>query len=85
MVVLGGGLLSVLGFILVFFETDEKFIYGDENEQNKYFVKEGEEKPSESFEREKNYINENASTIMDPTNSSRTTFNNNENENENNP
>ena len=81
MVVLGGGLLSIFGFILVFFENDEKFIYGDENEQNKYFVKEGEEKPSESFEREKNYINENASTILDPTNSSRTTLNNNENEN----
>ena len=34
------------------------------------------------FERERNFINENASTILDPANSSRTTFNNNENENE---
>lgn len=81
MMVLGGGLLSIFGFILVYFENDEKFIYGDEIEENKYFIKEGEEKPSESFEREKNYINENASTILDATNSSRTTYNNNENEN----
>ena len=53
MVVLGGGLLSVLGFISVYFENDEKFIYGDEDEQNKYFDKGGEDKPSESFERER--------------------------------
>ncbi len=42
--------------------------------------KEGEERPSESFEKEKNYINENVSTILDP-NSSRTTLNTNENSN----
>ena len=83
MVVAGGGVLSIIGFILIFFENDEKFVFGDENEENKYSVKEGEEKPSESFEREKEYINENASTILDPTNSSRVTLNTNENSNDN--
>ena len=83
MVAACGGVFSIIGLILIFFENDEKFVFGDENDENKYFVKEGEEKPSESFEREKDYINENASTILDPTNSSRTTLNTNENNNNN--
>ena len=65
MVVVVGGALSIIGLILVFFENDEKFIYGDENE---------------IIEKEKEYINQNASKILDTTNSSRTTLNN-ENEN----
>ena len=85
MVVIGGGILSVIGLILVFFENDEKFIYGDENEENKYYIKESdEEKLNDTIEKEKNYINENASTILDDTNSSRTTLNTNEVKNEGN-
>ena len=77
MVVVVGCVLSVIGLILVFFENDEKFIYGDENEGNNYFIKEGEDKRSQSFEKEKDYINQNTSKILDVTNSS--TLNTNEN------
>ena len=78
MVIVGGGILSVIGFILAFFENDEKFIYGDENEESKYYVKENEDKPNNSLEKEKNYINENASSILDVTNPDRSTVNTNE-------
>ena len=40
----------------------------------------GEEQPTESFERQKKFINENASAILDPNNASKTS-----NANENNP
>ena len=62
-----GGALSSIALVLIFFENDEKFIYGDENED---------------IEKEKIFINQNSSKILDTTNSSRTTLNN---ENENNP
>ena len=75
MMIVGGGALSILGLILVFFENDDKFIYGDENEE---VNQEETNKPNDTFENEKQYINENASTILDVTNSSRTTLNNNE-------
>ena len=52
MIMVGGEVLSIIGFIMIFFENDEKFIYGDEDEEEKY------------------YINKNASTIL---NSSQTT------------
>ena len=80
MVIAVGGVLSIIGLILTFYENDEEFVFGEENEENKNLEKEGEERPSESFEKEKNYINENVSTILDP-NSSRTTLNTNENSN----
>ena len=80
MVIAVGGVLSIIGLILTFYENDEEFVFGEENEENKNLEKEGEERPSESFEKEKNYINENVSTILDP-NSSRTTLNKNENSN----
>ncbi len=59
MVVAGGFFLSVIGLIMIFFENDEKFIYGDENEEEKYYVKEGENGPNDTFEKEKQYIIEN--------------------------
>lgn len=77
--VLVGGCLSVAGLALVFFENDEKFDYGDEDEK-RIITSGGEEQPSASFEREKNFINENASAILDPNNASKTS-----NANENNP
>ena len=80
MVIAVDGVLSIIGLILTFYENDEEFVFGEENEENKNLEKEGEERPSESFEKEKNYINENVSTILDP-NSSRTTLNTNENSN----
>lgn len=80
MVMICGGVLSIIGLILIFFENDEKFIFNCENEENKYLIKEGEDRPNKSFEKEKNYINENASIILD-SNSSRTTLNTNENNN----
>ena len=79
MVVVGGFFLSVTGLIMIFFENDEKFIYGDENEEEKYYVKEGENGQNDTFEKEKEYINENASTILDISNSK---VNNNESKNE---
>ena len=69
MVVAGGFFLSVIGLIMIFFENDEKFIYGDENEEEKYYVKEGENGQNDTFEKEKEFINENASTILDISNS----------------
>ena len=79
MVDAGGFFLSVIGLIMIFFENDEKFIYGDENEEEKYYVKEGENGQNDTFEKEKEYINENASTILDISNSK---LNNNESKNE---
>ena len=79
MVVVGGFFLSATGLIMIFFENDEKFIYGDENEEEKYYVKEGENGQNDTFEKEKEYINENASTILDVSNSK---VNNNESKNE---
>lgn len=79
MVVAGGFFLSVIGLIMIFFENDEKFIYGDENEEEKYYVKEGENGPNDTFEKEKQYINENTSTILDISNSK---LNTNESKNE---
>ena len=78
--VLAGGCLSVVGLVLIFFENDEKFDYGDENEEKKIITSGGEEQPTESFERQKKFINENASAILDPNNASKTS-----NANENNP
>jgi len=78
--VLAGGCLSVVGLVLIFFENDEKFDYGDENEEKKIITSGGEEQPTESFERQKKFINENASAILDPNNSSKAS-----NTNENNP
>ena len=78
--VLIGGPLSGAGLALIFFENEEKFIYGDEKEKNIAVIKGGEEQPTESFEREKKFINENASAILDPNNSSKAS-----NTNENNP
>ena len=83
MVVIGGGVLSIIGLIMIFFENDEKFIYGDENEDDKYYVKE-EDKMNNTFEKEKEYINQNASSILDVSNSNRTTLNTNENKSEEN-
>ena len=79
MVVAGGFFLSVLGLIMIFFENDDKFIYGDEKEEEKYFVKERENGQNDTFEKEKEFINENASTILDVSNSK---LNNNESRNE---
>ena len=79
MVVTGGFFLSVIGLIMIFFENDDKFIYGDENEEEKYYVKEGEKGQNDTFEKEKEFINENASTILDVSNSK---LNNNESKNE---
>ena len=72
MVVTGGFFLSVIGLIMIFFENDDKFIYGDENEEEKYYVKKGEKGENglnDTFEKEKEFINENASTILDVSNS----------------
>lgn len=80
MMIVGGGILSFIGLILVFFENDDKFIYGDEDEEDGP-EKEENNRPNDTFENEKKYINENTSTILDATNSSRTTLNNNENKN----
>ena len=79
MIVAGGGVLSVIGLILVFFENDEKYNFGDEDEENRYLENGEADKQNDTFEKEKNYINENASTILDVTNSSRTTLNTNDN------
>ena len=38
-VCLEGCILSFIGLVLIFFENDEKFDYGDENEAIKYFIK----------------------------------------------
>ena len=79
MVIVGGGAFSFLGLILIFFENDEKFIYGDENEEVNQCENEEANTPDDTFEKEKKYINENTSTILDVNNSSRTTLNNEEN------
>ena len=79
MMIVGGGAFSFLGFILVFFENDEKFIYGDENEEVNQCENEETNTPNDTFEKEKKYINENTSTILDINSSNRTTLNNDEN------
>lgn len=76
--ILIGGPLSAAGLALIFFENDDKFIYGDEKEKNNIIIKGGEEQPTESFEREKKFINENVSGIIDPNNLSKAS-NTNEN------
>lgn len=82
-VIIVGGVLSIIGLILVFYENDEKFLYGDENEVDPFANKDGEN-PNDTFEKEKNYINENVSTILDASNSNRNTLNPEENKNEEN-
>ncbi len=46
-VCLEGGILSFIGLVLVYFENDEKFDYGDENEGIKYFIKKGDDNTDE--------------------------------------
>ena len=53
-VCLEGSVLSFIGLVLIFFENDEKFDYGDENEENKYFIKKGDDN---TVEKEKDPIN----------------------------
>jgi hypothetical protein len=82
-IAIGGG-LSIIGLIAVFFENDEKFIYGDEIEQAKYFKKEDDNNPNDNtFEQEKNYINENASRILGDSIGTEATNKNEENVNKN--
>ena len=69
-----GGVLSIIGSILVFFENDEKFLYGDEKEEDQYYSKDGQNL-NDTSEREKNYINENVGSILDVSNSNRSTLN----------
>ncbi len=78
-----GGVLSIIGSILVFFENDEKFLYGDEKEEDQYYSKDGQNL-NDTSEREKNYINENVGSILDVSNSNRSTLNPEENKNEEN-
>ena len=64
-----GGALSIIGLVMIFYENDEKFVYDDENEENKYFKTEGDDNTVENeTDKDKNYYNENASTILDPSN-----------------
>jgi MFS family permease len=82
-IAIGGG-LSIIGLIAVFFENDEKFIYGDEIEQAKYFKKEDDNNPNDNtFEQEKDYINENASRILGDSIGTEATNKNEENVNKN--
>ena len=39
--ILIGGPLSAAGLALIFFENDDKFIYGDEKEKNNIIIKGG--------------------------------------------
>ena len=83
-VIASGGVLSIIGLIFVFFENDEKFIYGDDIEQAKYFKKEDDINPNDNtFEQEKNYINENASRILGESIGTDSTNKNEENVNKN--
>ena len=68
-VCLEGGVLSFIGLVMVFYENDEKFVYGDENEENKYFIKNGDNNTVEKEnDKDKNYYNENAGSILAPSN-----------------
>ena len=73
-IIIVGGVLSIIGSILVFFENDEKFLYGDEKEEDQYYNKDGQNS-NDTSEKEKNYINENVSSILDVSNSNRSTLN----------
>ena len=77
-VCLEGGVLSFIGLVMVFYENDEKFVYGDENEENKYFIKNGDNNTVEKEnDKDKNYYNENAGTILAPSNNTTIDANNN--------
>ena len=70
-VCLEGGVLSFIGLVMVFYENDEKFVYGDENEENKYFIKNGD---NNTVEKEND---KNAGTILAPSNNTTIDANNN--------
>ena len=57
MVAVSGGVFSIIGLILTFFENDEKFVFGDENEENEDFSNEGVIKLSENLPGEKDCVN----------------------------
>ena len=82
-IIIVGGVLSIIGSILVFFENDEKFLYGDEKEEDQYYSKDGQNS-NDTSEKEKNYINENVGSILDVSNSNRSTLNPEENKSEEN-
>ena len=57
MVAVVGVVFSISGLILTFFENDEKFVFGDENEENEDFSNEGVIKLSENLPSEKDWVN----------------------------
>ena len=68
-VIASGGILSLIGLTMVFFENDEKFIYGDENNDNKYFKKEDDNTPSDNtFEKDKNDNNAKSNNVLNASN-----------------
>ena len=75
---IAGGALCIIGLVMVFYENDEKFDYGDENEEKKDSIKDDDNKTIEmEKDVDKKYYKDNAGTILDPSNNTTIVTNNN--------
>ena len=63
-----GGVISFIGFCMIFFENDEKFSFGDEDKEPQSLPQK-ENDPNDSLEKEKQKVTENISGILDISNS----------------
>ncbi len=75
---IAGGVLCIIGLVMVFYENDEKFDYGDENEEKKDSIKDDDNKTIEmEKDVDKKYYKDNAGTILEPSNNTTIVTNNN--------